>query len=61
MSETYSHPYRKSSYSGTGNNCVEVADTDQDSAMRDTQNRDAGALSFPRPEWSALLSTVRQK
>jgi len=51
--------FRKSSYSGTGNNCVEVADVPGASAVRDTQNRDAGHLLFPDAEWAALLSTTR--
>ncbi|MFW6641609.1 DUF397 domain-containing protein [Nocardiopsis algeriensis] len=56
--------YRKSSYSsGTGQNCVEVADLPlgEGAAVRDTQNRDLGHLEFPMPEWSALLSTVRNR
>ena len=51
--------FRKSSYSGTGNNCVEVADTAGASAVRDTQNRGQGHLLFPSVEWAALLSTTR--
>ena len=51
--------FRKSSYSGTGNNCVEVADVPGASAVRDTQNRDAGHLLFPDAERAALLSTTR--
>ncbi|GHC73473.1 hypothetical protein GCM10007079_07470 [Nocardiopsis terrae] len=51
--------FRKSSYSGTGNNCVEVADIPGASAVRDTQNRQAGHLLFPGAEWAALLSTAR--
>ncbi|MGW9635424.1 DUF397 domain-containing protein [Nocardiopsis alba] len=51
--------FRKSSYSGSGDNCVEVADTLGNSAVRDTQNRSAGHLMFPTSEWSALLTTLR--
>lgn len=51
--------FRKSSYSGGGNNCVEVADIPGASAVRDTQNRDAGHLLFPGSEWTALLSMAR--
>ncbi|MEU3017217.1 DUF397 domain-containing protein [Nocardiopsis sp. NPDC007018] len=48
--------FRKSSYSGgRTDNCVEVADFAQGSAVRDTQNRDAGHLEFPTTEWTALL------
>ncbi|WP_017578112.1 DUF397 domain-containing protein [Nocardiopsis kunsanensis] len=51
--------FRKSSYSGRGDNCVEVADAPGRSAVRDTQNREAGHLSFSSSEWSALLAGVR--
>ena len=51
--------FRKSSYSANSANCVEVADTDGTSAVRDTQNRGQGHLLFPSAEWTALLSTTR--
>ncbi|MBQ1083072.1 DUF397 domain-containing protein [Nocardiopsis sp. B62] len=52
--------FRKSSYSQPqGQNCVEVADLPTGTAVRDTQNRQEGHLSFPSQEWSALLSSVR--
>ena len=48
--------FRKSSYSqGRTENCVEVADLPSGSAVRDTQNREAGHLMFPSNEWTALL------
>ncbi|MFE9245735.1 DUF397 domain-containing protein [Nocardiopsis sp. NPDC006938] len=48
--------FRKSSYSGgQTQDCVEVADLPGASAVRDTQNRDAGHLEFPTAEWTALL------
>ncbi|HJE59730.1 MAG TPA: DUF397 domain-containing protein [Nocardiopsis listeri] len=48
--------FRKSSYSqGRTENCVEVADLPDGSAVRDTQNREAGHLIFPSSEWTALL------
>jgi hypothetical protein len=52
--------WRKSSYSnGTGGNCVEARTVDQGAAsVRDTQNREAGALSFEAQEWSALLKVA---
>ncbi|QVJ03482.1 DUF397 domain-containing protein (plasmid) [Nocardiopsis eucommiae] len=58
MNETPKH-FRKSSYSGSGNNCVEVCDLPGASAVRDTQNRERGHLLFPGAEWAALLSTAR--
>ncbi|GAB3695198.1 DUF397 domain-containing protein [Nocardiopsis oceani] len=47
--------FRKSSYSGSGDNCVEVADLLDGAAVRDTQHREAGHLSFPGQEWAALI------
>lgn len=51
--------FRKSSYSGSGDNCVEVADLPTGAAVRDTQNRDAGHLSFAGAEWTAALGVIR--
>ncbi|WP_017543975.1 DUF397 domain-containing protein [Nocardiopsis prasina] len=50
--------FRKSSYSNPSN-CVEVADTPGMSAVRDTQNRELGALAFPSTEWTALLRVTQ--
>ncbi|MEU2945528.1 DUF397 domain-containing protein [Nocardiopsis alba] len=54
------HPlnFRKSSYSGSGDNCVEVADTPGTSAVRDTKRRTDGYLPFPTNEWAAFLTTL---
>lgn len=51
--------FRKSSYSSTNRDCVEVADAPGMSAVRDTQNRDAGHLEFPGSEWAAMLCSTR--
>lgn len=53
--------FRKSSYSQPTGNCVEVADLPDGTAVRDTQNREVGHLTFPGAEWSALLSSVRNQ
>jgi hypothetical protein len=51
--------FRKSSYStAKGENCVEVADLAEGAAVRDTQNREAGHLSFPAGEWRAFLAAA---
>ncbi|MFL1379505.1 DUF397 domain-containing protein [Nocardiopsis protaetiae] len=54
--------FRKSSYSGSGDNCVEVADLPTGGAVvRDTQNRELGHLSFAEPaEWRAVLAVIRE-
>ena len=51
--------WHKSSYSDGGSNCVEVRESADTVDVRDTQNRDAGHLSFPGAEWDAFLADVR--
>lgn len=51
--------FRKSSYSSTAQECVEVADLPGAAAVRDTQNRRAGHLLFPGTEWDAFLTAAR--
>jgi hypothetical protein len=50
--------FRKSTYSQP-QNCVEVADLPGGSAVRDTQNREAGHLMFGPQEWAGLVAAVR--
>ena len=51
--------WHKSSYSGgNGGDCVEAREHESGADVRDTQNREAGHLSFNAGEWSALLGTV---
>ena len=53
--------FRKSSYSQpTSGNCVEVADLLDGAAVRDTQSRETGHLSYPSTEWVALLGAARK-
>lgn len=51
--------WHKSSYSGNGPTCVEVAETGSRVHVRDTQNRDLGYLTFPGSDWSSLLASLR--
>lgn len=51
----------KSSYSANGGNCVEVREVGSGADVRDTQNREAGHLTFASQEWAALLGGVRSK
>lgn len=53
--------FRKSSYSANESACVEVADVPGASAIRDTQNRDAGHLMFSRSEWHAVIAVARDE
>jgi hypothetical protein len=47
--------WHKSSYSAGANNCVEVAETPPFTAVRDTQHRDSGTLTYGPAEWRAFL------
>ncbi len=52
--------FRKSSYSGQGQNCVEVAGLPRTSAIRDSKHIEAGHLSFPATEWAAFIYAARE-
>ena len=52
--------WRKSSYSGGDNNCVEIAATGANVAVRDSKNPLAGALSFRPGAWQAFTAGVRE-
>ena len=52
--------WRKSSYSGGGNDCVEVAQTGGTSAVRDSKNPDGGHLTFGAQAWEAFLADVKR-
>ncbi|QVQ50102.1 DUF397 domain-containing protein [Spiractinospora alimapuensis] len=60
MSEASRLRWHKSSFStGTGQNCVEVADLPAGAAVRDSQHPELGHLSFTTTEWSAFLHAAR--
>ena len=53
--------WRKSTYSGSGNACVEVAHAATAVGVRDTKNREGGALVVSHQAWAAFVrSTVRR-
>jgi hypothetical protein len=52
--------WRKSSYSGNGGNCVEVArNLPGIVAVRDSKNRTGPALAFAASAWAELLAGVK--
>jgi hypothetical protein len=51
--------WRKSSYSGGGNDCVEVALIGDGIAVRDSKNPQGGVLRLSGQEWDALLAAAR--
>ncbi|GAB3557222.1 hypothetical protein J2S53_003462 [Actinopolyspora lacussalsi] len=50
--------WSKSSYSATSNACVEVAVTSQSVGVRDTKDREGGALTFDPRRWSDFLGML---
>jgi hypothetical protein len=52
--------FRKSSYSANASDCVEVAGLPTGAAVRDTQHRELGHLTFTDlGEWRAFLAVAR--
>ncbi|MET8337644.1 DUF397 domain-containing protein [Streptosporangium canum] len=51
--------WRKSSLSGSGASCVEVAFVDDAIAVRDTKDREGGTLVFRHDEWRAFIGGIK--
>lgn len=53
--------WRKSTYSGgNGGECVEAADAPDMVLVRDTTNRDGGALAFSAVAWRAFTGELKK-
>ncbi|MFF3444125.1 DUF397 domain-containing protein [Streptosporangium sp. NPDC002721] len=52
-------PWRKSSLSGEGASCVEMAFVGKDVAVRDTKDRDGGTLIFRRNDWTTFINGIK--
>ncbi|GAA2130838.1 hypothetical protein GCM10009760_03890 [Kitasatospora kazusensis] len=53
-------PFKKSSYSQAGGECVETALTSsRGQAVRDSKDPDGPVLVFPADAWSAFVAGVR--
>ncbi len=50
--------WRKSSYSGGDNNCVEVGATGAGIAVRDSKNPDSDALTFGAGAWQSFTRSL---
>lgn len=50
--------WRKSSYSGGANDCVEVAELSEHAALRDSKNISRGPLFFSKAAMRALVSGI---
>jgi hypothetical protein len=52
--------WRTSTYSGSGNNCVEVQTSHPHGiAVRDSKNPHGGVLTFTRGQWRAFTRTIK--
>jgi hypothetical protein len=53
-------PWRKSSYSNSGANCVEIARTRSGKvAVRDSKDPDGLVLTFSSYEWKAFVAKIQ--
>lgn len=50
--------WRTSTYTGGTGNCVEVGADRGAVVVRDTKNREAGAISVPPAAWRAFIATL---
>ncbi|MFJ9558037.1 DUF397 domain-containing protein [Nocardiopsis sp. NPDC101807] len=51
--------FRRSSYSGSQGNCVEVADAAALHAVRDSKTPEQAPLTFGRDEWGRFLDDLK--
>ena len=51
--------WRKSSYSNSNSNCVEVGQRGEQIAVRDTRNRTGPALAFSQQGWREFTRRIR--
>jgi hypothetical protein len=51
-------PWRKSTYSDTARQCVEVAQTKTACLVRDTTNRSGHQLTFTRRAWTTFTQGI---
>lgn len=52
--------WRKSTYSGGSNNCVEIAQAGAIRAVRDSKNPEAGFLTFDAKTWRGFITAVKR-
>jgi hypothetical protein len=60
MEATVDRGWRKSSYSGNGGQCVEVADDDSRVFVRDSQDSKSPILRFTPDAWRRLVKQIQQ-
>ncbi len=59
VSELAAGAWRKSSHSGGGNDCVEIAVVGKRTAVRDSKNPSGPRLEFHTAQWAAFLEQHR--
>ncbi|MFI7430749.1 DUF397 domain-containing protein [Micromonospora sp. NPDC049836] len=61
MSDPLFRPWRKSTRSDGGSNCVEVSDATDGSVMRvrDSKDRTGPTLAFTGDEWAAFIAGAK--
>lgn len=52
--------WRKSTYSQANTDCVEIADNADVALIRDTKDRDGGALAVDRASFAAFVSFAKR-
>ncbi|HEY8373102.1 MAG TPA: DUF397 domain-containing protein [Pseudonocardiaceae bacterium] len=52
-------PWRKSSYSGQNNACVEIAGLTHGAAVRDSKNPTSGYIVITAQQWTAFINAVK--
>jgi len=57
---TLTRPWRKSSRSTGGNDCVEVAQTETSFLVRDSKNPDGARLAVRPQEWAAFIADIKR-
>lgn len=51
--------WRKSTYSGSGNNCIEVAVSSTGVAVRDSKDPQGPRLALTREQWRSFTAAVK--
>jgi hypothetical protein len=59
VNDFMSKDWRKSSYSGGGKDCVEVADVGSGALVRDSKQPELGHLAFATAEWHTFVSSLK--
>jgi hypothetical protein len=57
--EDLKRPWRKSSYSGNGGECVETANGDRSVMVRDTKLDRSPALTFSAHDWRRFTASIK--